>query len=152
MYISSSLKILFNFLFEMKDILKRVIISLISWLYIWYLIFLFVWWQIIVGSWYEQYNLRYFAVLLLILLVLFIFFWIYPVHFRMTKWTLFVIWIFLIVVWNWVLLDDAKNYIFVWDLFEILWVVLALLAWTNVLITSKITKKSKEKWIEVIEV
>ena len=136
----------------MKDILKRVIISLISWLYIWYLVFLFMWWQMIVGSWYEQYNLRYFAVLLLILLVLFIFFWIYPVHFRMTKWTLFVIWIFLIVVWNWVLLDDAKNYIFVWDLFEILWVVLVLLAWTNVLITSKITKKSKEKWIEVIEV
>lgn len=152
MYISFSFKILFSFLFEMKDILKRVIISVVSWLYIWYLVFLFMWWQIIVGSWYEQYNLRYFAVLLLILLVLFIFFWIYPIHFRMTKWTLFVIWIFLIVVWNWVLLDDAKNYIFVWDLFEILWVVLVLLAWTNILITSKVTKKSKEKWIEIIEV
>lgn len=137
---------------HMKDVLKRLIIGVISGAYMWYLIFLFMWWQVIVWSGYEQYNLRYFIILMLVLLFLFIFFSIHPTHFRMTKWTLFVVWIFLIIIWNWVLLDDAKNYIFVWDLFEILWVVLALLARSNVLITSKITRQTKDKKVEVIEV
>ena len=152
LYISFTLIFYLRLLVNMKDVLKRLIIGVISGAYMWYLIFLFMWWQTIVGSGYEQYNLRYFLILMLVLLVLFIFFSIHPIHFRMTKWTLFVMWIFLIIIWNGVLLDDVKNYIFVWDLFEILWVVLALLARTNVLITSKITKQSKDKKVEVIEV
>lgn len=136
----------------MKDIFKRLIISIISWLYMWYLVFLFTGWNIIVNSWYEQFNVWYYLILIVVLLVLFVFFWIYPVHFRMTKWTLFVLWIFLILIWNGVLLNDSKNGIYVWDLFQILGVVLTLLAWTNILITSKVIKKSKDKNVEIIEV
>lgn len=136
----------------MKDIIKRLVVSLISGALIWYLVFLFFWNIVIVNWGYLQYNLWYYLVLLVILLVLFIFFWIYPVHFKMTKWTLFVLWIFLILISHSVLLNDTSIKLYVWDIFKVLWVVLTLLAWTNVLITSKVLKKSKEKNVEIIEV
>lgn len=145
-------KFLFDVFKLMKDIFKRIIISLVSGAFIWYLLFLFFSNTTIVSWWYQEYNLWYYLILLVILLVLFIFFWIYPVHFKMTKGTLFTMWIFLILISSSVLVNDTVNKIYVWDLFKVLWVVLTLLAWTNVLITSKVIKKSKEKNIEIIEV
>lgn len=143
---------LFNVFRLMKDIFKRIVISLVSGALIWYLLFLFFSNTVIVSWWYQEYNLWYYLILFAILLVLFIFFGIYPIHFKMTKWTLFTIWIFLILISSSVLVNDTVNKLYIWDLFKVLGVILTLLAWTNVLITSKVIKKSKEKNIEVIEV
>lgn len=97
----------------------------------------------------------------------------------MTKATLFVIWIALIIIWESVLLNKIPNeatnltwealilkqnldtqaninwdskWIYIWDIFKVLWVILTLLARTNVLITDKAKKKGKWKKVEIIEV
>ena len=140
------------FLLTMKDTIKRIIISVISWLFLWYLAYLFFQNIIIVQSWFTQYNGIYYLVLVLVCLFLFILFGIYPVHFRMTKATLFVLGLALIVIWDTVLLNDVVSYVYVGDIFKVLWVVLTLLAWTNVLITDKVKKKKQEKNVQIIEV
>jgi len=70
----------------------------------------------------------------------------------MTKATLFVMGLALIVIWDTVLLNDITTYVYVGDIFKVLWVILTLLAWTNVLITDKVKKKKQEKNVQVIEV
>jgi hypothetical protein len=136
----------------MKDLVKRIVISAVSWALIWYLIFLFFWNNIIVQTYFLDYNNWYYLILILVCLVLFVFFWVYPVHFRMTKATLFVIWIALIIVWDNILLNDVTKFVYVADLFKIIWVVLTLLARTNVLITDKVKLKWINKKVEIIEV
>ena len=143
---------IYFFLLTMKDTIKRIVISVISWLFLWYLVYLFFQNIIIVQSWFIQYNEIYYLVLVLVCLFLFILFGIYPVHFRMTKATLFVLGLALIVIWDTVLLNDVVSYVYVGDIFKVLWVVLTLLAWTNVLITDKVKKKKQEKNVQIIEV
>jgi len=136
----------------MKDIIKRIIISVISWWFIGYLAYLFFQNTIIVQSAYLEYNALYFLILILICLFLFILFGIYPIHFRMTKATLFVLGLALIIIWDTVLLNDVTTYVYIGDIFKVLWVVLTLLAWTNLLITDKVKKQKQDKNIEIIEV
>jgi hypothetical protein len=136
----------------MKDIFKRVIISIVSWLFIGYLAYLFFQNTVIVQSWFTQYNNIYYLILILVCLFLFILFGIYPIHFRMTKATLFVLGLALIIIWDTVLLNDLSTYVYVGDIFKVLWVVLTLLAWTNLLITDKVKKIWSDKKVEIIEV
>ncbi len=136
----------------MKDIIKRIIISIISWWFIGYLAYLFFQNIIIVQSWFIEFNALYYVILIIICLFLFILFGIYPVHFRLTKATLFVLGLALIVIWDTVLLNDITHYVYVGDIFKVLWVILTLLAWTDILVTDKVIKKKNEKNIEVIEI
>lgn len=140
------------FSWTMKDTIKRIIISIISWLFLGYLAYLFFQNTTIVQSWFAQYNMLYYLVLALVCVFLFMLFGIYPVHFRMTKATLFVLGIALIIIWDTVLLNDVATHVYVGDIFKVLWVALTLLARTNVLITDKVKKKKQEKNVEVIEV
>ena len=136
----------------MKDIIKRIVISIISWLLLGYVAYLFFLNTIIVQSAYFDYNNLYYLILIVVCLFLFIFFGVYPVHFRLTKATLFVLGIALIVVWDTVLLNDIQHYVYIGDIFKVLWVILTLLAWSDILITDKILKKKQEKNIEIIEI
>ena len=136
----------------MKDIIKRIIIGIISWWFLGYLTYLFFQNTIIVGSWFAEYNTLYYIILALVCLVLFIFFSVYPVHFKMTKATLFVMGIALIIIWDTVLINDVSTRVYVGDIFKVVWVVLALLAWTNVLITEKVKKIWTDRKVKVIEV
>lgn len=136
----------------MKDIIKRSIISIISWALIGYLLFLFTQWSIIVHGEFLQYNTLYYILLAIVCLYLFIFFGIYPVRIKMTKATLFVCGLALIIIWDTVLLNNISEYVYVGDLFKLMWVLLTILAWTNILVTSKVKKQSKDKNVEVIEV
>ena len=136
----------------MKDIIKRIIISIVSWVFLGYLAYLFFQNIIIVQSWFIEFNTLYYLILIVICLFLFILFGIYPVHFRLTKATLFVLGLALIVIWDTVLLNDITHYVYVGDIFKVLWVILTLLAWTDILVTDKVIKKKQEKNIEVIEI
>lgn len=136
----------------MKDLIKRIVISVISWIFLGYLAYLFFQNTIIVQSWSTEFNGIYYLVLVLICLFLFVFFGIYPVHFRLTKATLFVLGLALIVIWDSILLNDVTTRVYVGDIFKVLWVVLTLLAWTNLLITDKIIKRKNEKNVEIIEI
>ena len=117
-----------------------------------YLAYLFFQNIIIVQSWFIEFNTLYYLILIVICLFLFILFGIYPVHFRLTKATLFVLGLALIVIWDTVLLNDITHYVYVGDIFKVLWVILTLLAWTDILVTDKVIKKKQEKNIEVIEI
>ncbi|MFA5748079.1 MAG: hypothetical protein WC872_03100 [Candidatus Absconditabacterales bacterium] len=136
----------------MKDLVKRIVISAVSGALIGYLIFLFFGNNIIVQTYFLDYNNWYYLILILVCLVLFVFFGVYPVHFRMTKATLFVIGIALIIVGDNILLNDVTKFVYVADLFKIIGVVLTLLARTNVLITDKVKLKGINKKVEIIEV
>ncbi len=140
------------FLAFMKDILKRILISIISGWLIGYLAYLFFQNTIIVQGWFVQYNTIYYLILILICLFLFILFGVYPIHFRMTKATLFVLGIALIIIGDTVLLNDVTTYVYIWDMFKVVGIVLTLLAWTNVLITDKVKKQKQAKNVEIIEV
>lgn len=70
----------------------------------------------------------------------------------MTKATLFVLGIALIIIGDTVLLNDVTTYVYIWDIFKVVGVVLTLLAWTNVLITDKVKKQKQAKNVEIIEV
>lgn len=145
-------RILFVYCFIMKDIIKRVIISVVSWWFIGYLAYLFFQNIVIVQSGFIPYNMVYYGVLLLICLFLFVLFGVYPIHFKMTKATLFVLGIALIIIWDTVLLNDVSTHVYVGDIFKVLWVFLTLLAWTNVLITDKVKKQKQDKNVEIIEI
>ncbi|MFA7298594.1 MAG: hypothetical protein WC010_03025 [Candidatus Absconditabacterales bacterium] len=70
----------------------------------------------------------------------------------MTKATLFVLGLALIIIGDTVLLNDVTTYVYIGDIFKVLGVVLTLLAWTNLLITDKVKKQKQDKNIEIIEV
>ena len=137
---------------HMNDLFKRISISVISWWFLGYVAYLLFQNIIIVQSWFIEYNMIYYIILLLICLFLFILFGIYPVHFKMTKATLLLFVIAYIVICDSVLLYDIAHHVYVADIFKVLWVVLTLLAWTNVLITDKVKKQKQSKKVEIIEV
>lgn len=136
----------------MKDIIKRVVIGVISGALLGYLAYLFVSNITIVQTGYTQFNTLYFLILIVVCLILFIFFAVYPVHFRMTKGTLFVFGLALIIIGQTVLLNNLTTKVYVGDIFSLLGVVLTLLARTNVLITDKVKKVKADKKVEIIEV
>lgn len=136
----------------MKDVFKRIIISVVSGWFLGYLAYLFFQNITIVQSGFIEYNMIYYIILFLICLFLFILFGIYPIHFKLTKATLFVIGIALIIIWDTVLLNDITHHVYVADIFKVLWVILTLLAWTNVLVTDKIKKQKQNKKVQIIEV
>ena len=136
----------------MKDLIKRIIIGVVSWALLGYLGYLFFQNIVIVGSGFAWYNTLYYLILALISLFLFVFFAVYPVHFKMTKATLFVAGIALIIIWDTVLINDVSTHVYVGDIFKVLWVVLTLLAWTNVLITDKVKTTGTNKKVKIIEV
>jgi hypothetical protein len=136
----------------MKDILKRVIISLISGGLIGYLLFLFSKGAVIVHGEFVEYNVMYYVILAIICLYLFVVFGVYPISHKMSKATLFVFGLGLIVIGDTVLVDNVVNMIYVSDLFKLIGVVLTLLAWTNVLVTDKVRKEKADSKLEIIEV
>lgn len=136
----------------MKDFLKRFSISVISISMISYLVYLFLNKQIIVQSQFIEYNVVYMVILVLIFLYLLILFGIYPIYFRMTKASLFVLWIAMIILWNNVLINNVDLNIYISDFIKILWVCFLMFCWNNVLITDKIKKQKNDSKLEIIEI
>jgi len=136
----------------MKDLIKRIVISLVSGWLIGYLLFLLTKWTVIVQWEYLEYNMLYYILLGVVSLYLFILFGIYPITHKFSKATVFVFGLALIVIWDTVLLNNATNMVYVSDIFKLIWVVLTLLAWTNVLVTDKVKKAKADSKIEIIEV
>lgn len=138
--------------FFMKDLIKRISIAIVSWSFLWYVLYLFFQNQIIVQGGFEEYNLVYIIVLLVVGLYLFILFGAYPLYFKMTKANIFVLGIALVILWDSVLTNNIENHVYLWDLVKLFGVILTLLAWTNVLVTDKVKKQKAESKMEIIEV
>jgi len=136
----------------MKDLLKRGVIGLICILAISYLAYLFLWQQIIVQTYFAERNTLYLCVLILAFVYIFIFFALTPFYFKISKVSLFVLWISLIVLWDGVLVNDINKQIYVGDIVKLLWVIITLLAFTNFFVTNKVKKQHEESKVEIIEI
>lgn len=136
----------------MGDLIKRIVISLVSGSLLGYLLFLFTKWTVVVSWEFIEYNVLYYIILAVICLYIFVLFGIYPIHFKMSKASLFVFGLGLIVIWDTVLINNINTSVFVWDIFKVIGVVLTLLAWTNVLVTDKVRKEKLDSKVEIIEV
>ena len=136
----------------MKDIIKRSIIIIIALLIIVYLIYCYISWITITNSAFWDQNSSYYIILILIFLYTAIIHWIYPIHIKINKPVLFFIWIALIIIWKTALNNNGQTWIYFWDIFITIWVIITLLSPTNILIPQKIINQKKSKKIEVIEV
>jgi len=70
----------------------------------------------------------------------------------MSKATLFVFGLALVVIGDTVLTNNPADMVYVGDLFKLVGVILTLLAWTNVLVTDKVRKEKADEKLEIIEV
>lgn len=136
----------------MKDLLKRISIGIISWWFIWYIVYLFFSWKIIVHEWFLEFNMLYYTVLAVVGIYLFILFAIHPIYMKINKASLFVMGIALVLIWDTVLVNNIESYIYISDLVKILWSFLIVLAWTNFFVSAKAKKEKEESKLEIIEV
>jgi hypothetical protein len=136
----------------MKDLLKRGSIWIVCILALSYLAYLFEWQQIIVQSYFVDRNTLYFAILAIAFVYIFIFFALTPFYFKISKVSLFVLWLSLIVLWDTVLVNDINKQIYLSDITKVLWVFITLLAFTNFFVTNKVKKQQQESKIEIIEI
>lgn len=136
----------------MKDILKRIIIGFVCLWFIWYLLFLYTNNSVIVLDYFQEWNFWYYVVLLLAFIYVFVFFSLFPMYFTISKSSLFVLWIALIVLWDTVLVNTIEKNIFLWDFIKIIWVFFTLTAFTNLFFTSKMKKQKESSKIEIIEI
>ena len=136
----------------MKDFIKRILVLIIFWILAWYLIYSLIVWKPIVQSQYSNMNILFYLILIAICMYIAIFYWIYPIHIKFSRSTLFVLWLSAIIMWKTVFLDDPMNNIYFWDISSVLWVVILIIWPTNLITTSKVKKIKEDKNIEIIEV
>ena len=136
----------------MKDFAKRIIVLIIFWIFAWYLVYSRILWKSIVEPQYENLNLMFYIILITICLYIAVFYWIYPIHIKFSRSTLFVLWLSAIIMWKTVFNDDPMNNIYFWDLSCVLWVLILIIWPTNLITTSQVKKSKEEKNIEIIEV
>jgi len=140
------------FLYNMKDLLKRISIWIVSWSFMWYITYLFFTWKTIVYQWFSEFNILYFIILAIIALYLFILFAIHPIYMKINKITLFVMWIGLVLMGDTVFINNSELYIYISDITKILGSFLVVLAWTNFFVSSKSKKQKENSKMEIIEV
>lgn len=136
------------------DIIKRTIITTVCAAFLAYMIYLFSNNQIIVQGEYTNLNMLFYVILILIVFYKMMFFGIKPkaiFGMKMTKATTFVLWITLILLGNYVLLNNVESKVYIWDIVTVLWVIMTILAPTNILITKKIKKQKQNSKMEIIE-
>ncbi len=136
----------------MKDFIKRIIVLIIFWIFAWYLIYSRIIWKSIVEPEFTNMNSIFYIILIAICSYIAIFYWIYPIHIKFSRSTLFVIGLSAIIMWKTVFLDDPMNNIYFWDLSCVLWVLILIIWPTNLITTSQVKKKKEEKDLEIIEV
>lgn len=106
----------------------------------------------IVQSEYASSNLAAVVILIIISVYVFINYSIQQFHVSWSRVTLSVLWLFLLVVWNYVLANNAEAGIYIGDIVKVIGVVF-FIAWPAKLFVSKKTEqKTKDAKMEVIEV
>lgn len=136
----------------MKDLLKRISIWIFSWLFVFYLVYLFIWSNIIVDQWFLEFNTLYYILLVLAWMYLFVLFAIHPIYMKISKASLFVMWIALVLIGDSVLINNTESYIYISDISKLLGSFLIVLAWTNFFVSTKAKKQKEESKLEIIEV
>ena len=132
-----------------KDYIKRSIVIVIFWLFLFYLVYLLIQWESITNSEYARLNIPMYIILIAVCLYMIWLYWIYPIHIKFSRAAALVIWLLFIVISQTMLANDGYSHIYIWDMFSVLGVIILILFPTNILTTDKV-KKAKEKKNEVI--
>lgn len=136
----------------MKDTLKRITVILVFWVFAGYLIYSMIIGKPLVQNQYENLNIIFYILLLAITFFLVFFYWITPIPIKFSRATLFVLWLWAIVMGKTIFLNDPLNNIFFGDLSCVMGVLLLIIGPTNLIITNKVKNTVQEKNIEIIEV
>lgn len=135
----------------MKDKIRRGIVIAIFGVFLLYLIWLISQSTMIVKDQYSDRNIPLYIVLICLCLYMIFLYGIYPIHIRFSRATSLFVALFLIVISQY-LANSWKEWIFIWDLFSVLWVLTLVLFPTNILTTDKVKKQKAEKNEVIIEV
>lgn len=136
------------------DVIKRTLIVAIWAAFLAYMVYLFTHQQVIVQWEYIEFNAIMYGLLMAVILYKIVFFGIVPKAFfgmKMTKATILVTGVVLIMIGDHMLLNDPDLHVYVGDIVKILWVVITILAPTNAFITKKVKKAKEESTMEIIE-
>ena len=135
----------------MKDSIKRGIVIAIFWVFLLYLFWLIFNWVSIVDSEHSRFNIPLYVILISLCIYMIFFYWIYPIHIKFSRATSLFIALFFIVISQY-LANDWSKWIFIWDLFSVLWVITLILFPTNIITTDKVKKQKAKKNEIIIEV
>ena len=135
----------------MKDKIRRGIVIAIFGVFLLYLIWLISQSTMIVKDQYSDRNIPLYIVLICLCLYMIFLYGIYPIHIRFSRATSLFVALFLIVISQY-LANSWKEWIFIWDLFSVLWVLTLVLFPTNILTTDKVKKQKAKKNEIIIEV
>ncbi len=136
----------------MRDIIKRFVIILVYGSLLAYVVYLYGIGATIVQWAYSELQFLIYILLFAFVVYKFVFYGIYPVKVRFSKITLFVLWLVLLFVGEYVLTNNASQWVYIADLIKIVGVVILILSPTNILHTDSVLKKEKTKGVEIIEV
>jgi len=101
-------------------ILKRLFAITLYGAFLFYMIYLYAIGATIVQSEYANFNHIFYAIIILFALYKFVFYGVYPVYINFSKVSLFVIGLLLIIVGQYVLLNDPLSNIHIADIVKIL--------------------------------
>ena len=137
----------------MKDKLKRGLVIAIFWAFLIYLGWMISQWEPILNP--ERtntdFNIPLYVVLICLCIYMIFFYGIYPIHIKFSRGTSLFIALFFIVI-SYYLNNSWKDWIIIWDLFSVLWVITLILFPTNILTTDKVKKQKAKKNEVIIEV
>lgn len=129
--------------------LKKLILWIVFLIIILFLAYLFTNWVTVVKNWYERFNKLFYAILFIIFLYYLIFYTIKPIYFKWFKIINTFIWLWIIFISQYFIINSWVDGIFYGDILCIIWVILTIIWPTNLLISKK---DQKEKDLEIIEV
>lgn len=137
----------------MKDKLKRGLVIAIFWAFLVYLGWMIFKWEPIVNtqSVSSSRDVPLYVILIALCIYMIFFYGIYPIHIKFSRATSLFIALFFIVISQY-LANDWKEWIIIWDLFSVLWVLTLILFPTNILTTDKVKKQKAKKNEIIIEV
>ena len=135
----------------MKEAFKRGIISIIGIALVAYLIFLRVNGATIVQGEYAQANIMLYVILLLTYGAFTLIYGMWPIAIPMQRATLFVVWLALVFIGYYYLIDDPSNYIYISDLTKVAGALIMTTWPAGLLMSKKVKKQQAEKKVEIIE-
>jgi len=133
------------------DILKRSVFWILFLAILTYLVYLLSNWTIIVNESFLEKNTIIFWLYILIFLYYLVFYVIKPTYIKKYKLRNTLIWIFVVTSSQTFLSNNWPEWIYFWDMFVLIWVVLIILGPTNLLISKKLKKETQDKKMEIIE-
>lgn len=131
--------------------IKRIFIFLFSGCALWYLGYLLFNW-IIISNWPQYQNYLCYILLALVFLYYIIFYSLRPTYIKWNKIINTLLWIFVVYLSHYYLVNSWYDGIYYWDIFSVIWVLLTIIWPTNLLISKEIQKIKEDNNSEIIEI